>query len=54
MKVFLENDRVDPNLRDIHGRTTLSWAARQGYDEIVAFLLEKDYIEVQDKYGLTP
>ena len=54
VNLFLEDDRVDPNLQDIHGSTPLSWAARQGYTEIVDLLLEKDSIEVQDKYGLTP
>ena len=35
MKLLLEREEVNPNMEDNHGRTPLSYAAEDGYQEMV-------------------
>lgn len=43
------SNNVDPTLSDQHGYTPLSWAAYDGYDELVDLLLERNDIDPNSK-----
>jgi ankyrin repeat protein len=41
VKLLLTTNGVDPDSKDKHGRTPLSWAAENGHEAVVKLLLEK-------------
>jgi ankyrin repeat protein len=51
-----EQTSTDPDVKDIDGRTPLSWASESGHEDVVQLLLStsKADIGVQDYYGRTP
>lgn len=52
----LLEEGAEPNSEDVHGRTSLSWAAERGYTSIVKLLLSRDDIvaDSQDVLDRTP
>ena len=48
VKQLLERG-VDPDFKDIDGRTPLSWAAEKGHKEVVKLLLAKDGVDPDSK-----
>ena len=55
VKLLLERNEVEVNLKDIFGKTALSLAAEGGHTEVVKLLLEQNEIEVnlKDNYAQT-
>ena len=56
MKILLGREDVDPNTASQDGQTPLSWAARNGDEEVVKMLLERNNpnINTMDNSGRTP
>ena len=57
MKKLIDDENVDPNSKDIDGKTSIHIAARQRTTTTLNFFLsisEKVNINIQDKYGETP
>ena len=56
VKQLLAEDGVDVDSKEKYGRTPLSWAARNGHEEVVKKLLAKDGVNVdsKSKFGQTP
>ena len=56
MKILLRREDVAPDSADKSGRTPLSWAAANGYEDIVKILLGRGDVapNAADKLGQTP
>lgn len=56
MKILLGREEVNPDLRDILGRTPLSFAAQDGLEAVVKILLWGEEVNAnqQDNDGQTP
>ena len=56
VRVFLQIERINPNVKLPDGTTPLHIAAKQGFTEIVQLLIDntKTLINIKDGYGLTP
>ena len=52
VKLLLDTDTVNADLKDISGRTPLSWAAWNEHGTVEHLLLNQGAIPVQDLYGL--
>ena len=53
VELLIETNRVDINVTDMYGRTSLSHAAENGHTAIVKTLLEKANIDARDSSGAT-
>jgi ankyrin repeat protein len=49
VKRLLERESVNINFKDKDGRTPLSWAAQNGYSDVVELLLENEDIDIDSK-----
>ena len=56
MRLLLERKDVSPNRPNKYGQTLLSWAARNGCEEVVKLLLEREDVspDKPDNDGRTP
>jgi ankyrin repeat protein len=56
VKLLVDTQMVDPNLKDHEGRTPLFLAARNGFDDAVEVLLNTPDVDIECKndYGWTP
>jgi ankyrin repeat protein len=56
VKLLLADNRVDPDVRNVNGRTPLSIAAEEGHEEILELLLATRRVELESKdvEGRTP
>ncbi|EGO00483.1 hypothetical protein SERLA73DRAFT_181093, partial [Serpula lacrymans var. lacrymans S7.3] len=55
-RLLLVRQDMDPNSKDLTGRTSLSLAAEEGHSEVVQLLLARHGINIdsKDAYGQTP
>jgi len=56
VELLLAKNGVDPNSKNSHGQTPLSWAAEKGHGGLVELLLAKDGVDLNygNIYGQTP
>ena len=56
VKLLLERNDIEADVKDKWGETPLSWAAARGHETVVRLLLERDDVKasVKDKWGQTP
>ena len=57
VKLLLAKDGVDPDSKDVWGRTPLSCAAERGHEAVVKLLLAEDGVDPDSKdsiWGRTP
>lgn len=55
-RLLLQEKDLDPNCQDQNGRTALSYAADEGYNELVSLMLEEPRIDpnIKDNEGKSP
>ncbi|KAH7228922.1 ankyrin repeat-containing domain protein [Fusarium oxysporum] len=49
--LLIASKDTSPNLRDVNGRTPLSWAAEKGHEGFVTLLLAAEGIDANSKDG---